>query len=79
MAGPCTGSTIDVRSQVSYTQRVMNRRAFCASLLAPLWAAAPAMKVTRVETIYWKTREAAPWWPHWIWVRVHTDSGLTGI
>ncbi|MBI3695797.1 MAG: mandelate racemase/muconate lactonizing enzyme family protein, partial [Acidobacteria bacterium] len=58
----------------------MNRRVFCSSLLAaPLWAAAPAMKVTRVDTIYWKTREAAPWWPHWIWVRVHTDSGLTGI
>ncbi len=42
-------------------------------------AAAPAMKITQVDTIYWKSRDAAPFWPHWTWVRLHTDSGLTAV
>lgn len=42
-------------------------------------AAAPSMKITKVETIYWKSREDAPFWPHWTWVRLHTDNGLTAV
>jgi L-alanine-DL-glutamate epimerase-like enolase superfamily enzyme len=61
----------------------LRRREFLLSALLPtfrLWAAsAPAMKITRIDTIYWKSRDAAPWWPHWVWVRVETDSGHTGI
>ena len=64
----------------------MNRRAFLFSsvlpALAPLRAAAaaaPPMKVTQIDTIYWKDRDAAPWWPHWIWVRVQTGSCHSGI
>lgn len=40
-------------------------------------ASAPRMKITRIDTIYWKDRGDAPWWPHWTWVRLHTDNGLT--
>lgn len=67
----------------------MNRRQFVTGTLGvssafsafrlPAAQAAPAMKITRVETVYWKSREAAPWWPHWVWVRIHTDTGHTGI
>jgi galactonate dehydratase len=65
----------------------MNRRSFLLSMPGAALAAyrsraaerAPAMKITRIDTIYWKTREAAPWWPHWTWVRIHTDSGHVGI
>ncbi|MBI4876539.1 MAG: mandelate racemase/muconate lactonizing enzyme family protein, partial [Acidobacteria bacterium] len=56
----------------------MHRRAFLASIL-PLAGAARGMKITRIDTIYWKSREAAPFWPHWVWVRVHSDSGHTGV
>ena len=45
----------------------------------PAAAAAPAMKVTRVETVYWKSREDAPFWPHWTWVKIDTDAGVSGI
>lgn len=62
------------------------RRNFLLPLLGPLAAHrlraaqdAPAMKITRVETLYWKTREAAPWRPNWIWLRLHTDSGHQGL
>ncbi|MEW5974810.1 MAG: mandelate racemase/muconate lactonizing enzyme family protein [Acidobacteriota bacterium] len=48
-------------------------------LLAAKAAAAPPMKVVRLETFYWKDSSAAPWWPHWTWVRLHTDSGLVGL
>ncbi len=54
----------------------------------PLWpagayavaaqAAAPS-KITRIETVYWKSRDDAPFWPHWTWVRIDTDTGITGI
>ncbi|CCH52927.1 mandelate racemase/muconate lactonizing protein [Fibrisoma limi BUZ 3] len=62
----------------------MNRRHFLSLLPAfafpgSLLSAAPAMKVTKVETFYWKSRTDAPWWPHWTWVRVHTDTGLVGL
>ena len=42
------------------------------------WGAAP-MKITRIETVYWPTREDAPFWPHWTWLKLHTDAGVTGI
>ena len=57
----------------------MTRRRFLPALLAPLLSRAAPMKITRVDTIYWKSRDAAPFWPHWIWVRVRTDSGHEGI
>lgn len=48
-----------------------------------LWAraaqTAPPIKVTKVETIYWPTRDDAPFWPHWTWIRLTTDSGITAI
>ena len=37
------------------------------------------MKITRIETIYWPSRDSAPFWPHWTWVRIHTDTGHTGL
>ena len=37
------------------------------------------MKINKVETVYWKTREDAPFWPHWTWVKIDTDAGLSGI
>jgi len=65
----------------------MKRREFLPLLGAPALepfrlkaaAAAPAMKITRIETVYWKSRDAAPFWPHWVWVRIDTDSGHSGI
>jgi galactonate dehydratase len=42
-------------------------------------ASAPPMKITKIDTIYWKSREDAPFWPHWTWIRLHTDSGLTAV
>lgn len=60
----------------------MKRRAFLSTGLAPLaaaFAAAPPMRVKRVETIWWPSKESAPWWPHWTWVRLTTDSGLTAV
>jgi len=59
----------------------MHRRNFLLAALGVAWRtwAAPRMRITRVETIYWKTRNDAPWWPHWVWVRLETDSGHFGI
>src|SRR5437763_8238144 len=65
----------------------MDRRRFLSRLLAtPLAAAyaraadnAPKMRITRIETVYWKSRDDAPFWPHWTWVRIDTDSGVSGI
>jgi len=65
----------------------LNRRRFVAGLLAsPLAAAyqkaaetAPAMRIRRIETVYWKSREDAPFWPHWTWVKIETESGVYGI
>src|SRR3954468_2123713 len=64
----------------------MERRRFLSRLLAtPLAASyaraaetAPKMRITRVETVYWKSRDDAPFWPHWTWVRVHTEGGVFG-
>ena len=59
----------------------MQRRTFLLAGLAAAWraASAPAMRVTRLDTIYWKSRNDAPWWPHWVWLRVETDTGHFGI
>ena len=67
----------------------MKRRAALSVLAAPvlagfrmrsaLAASAPAMKITRIDTTWWKTRDDAPFWPHWTWVRLHTDTGLVGL
>jgi galactonate dehydratase len=64
----------------------MRRREFLSSalgLVAPMRAlaaqAAPGMRINRIETVYWPTRNDAPWWPHWTWIRIHTDAGVSGI
>ena len=65
----------------------MNRRSFVAGLFAsPLAAkfsaaalAAPPMKITSIETVYWNSRDDAPFWPHWTWVKIETDAGIYGI
>jgi L-alanine-DL-glutamate epimerase-like enolase superfamily enzyme len=65
----------------------MDRRTALITLASPalaaLWrraaASAPEMRVTRIDSVYWETRDDAPFWPHWTWVRVHTDSGLIGL
>lgn len=66
-------------------QRLSRREWLLHGLLAGVaslgraFAAAPATKITRIETCYWPSREAAPFWPHWVWVRIGTDSGHEGI
>jgi galactonate dehydratase len=65
----------------------MNRRSFLSRMLsAPLAAAyaraaesAPRMRITGIETVYWKSRDEAPFWPHWTWVKIQTDAGVSGI
>ncbi len=65
----------------------LDRRSFLGRLLAlPLTGAylsaaraAVPSKITRVETVYWKSREDGPFWPHWTWVRIGTDAGQSGI
>jgi L-alanine-DL-glutamate epimerase-like enolase superfamily enzyme len=68
----------------------MNRRTFLPSLLAPALAglqqqgiaqasSAPAMKITRIDTTYWRSGAELPWKPNWVWVRVYADSGLVGL
>ena len=65
----------------------ISRRSFVSQLLAtPLagaYAAAAAStspsKITRIETVYWKSHDDAPFWPHWTWVKIDTDSGVSGI
>lgn len=62
----------------------MRRRDFLSlipslTLLASKLNAAPPMKVVKVETFHWKSLDDAPWWPHWTWLRVHTDNGLIGL
>ncbi len=66
---------------------VCDRRRFLSALLAsPLAAAygraaqkAPPSKIARIETVYWKTREDAPFWPHWTWIKIETEDGLSGV
>lgn len=62
-----------------------SRRTFLPLLAAPLvalrkaWAGAPAMRITALETVYWHSRDDAPFWPHWTWLKLHTDAGVTGL
>jgi L-alanine-DL-glutamate epimerase-like enolase superfamily enzyme len=60
-------------------RREMLKAAFFAPSMMSAAAAAPPMRVTKVETIYWKDRNDAPFWPHWTWIRLHTDTGLTAV
>src|SRR5256885_2333992 len=39
----------------------------------------PSMKITRIDTTWWKHPEDAPWLPNWTWIRVHSESGHVGI
>src|SRR6266481_5917690 len=39
----------------------------------------PSMKITRLDTTYWKHPEDAPWLPNWTWVQIRTESGHVGI
>lgn len=68
----------------------MNRRRFLPLLLSPALAkarpqalaqakSAPPSKITRIDTTYWRSGADLPWKPNWIWVRLHTDSGLVGL
>lgn len=64
------------------TRRSFSRAVLGSSLLGSYSAAASRaipLKVTGVETIYWKSREDAPFWPHWVWIKVMTDAGVFGI
>src|ERR1700733_6723804 len=65
----------------------INRRAFVSGMLATPLAAAYSsfaatvapMKITRVETVYWKSPEDAPFRPNWTWLKIDTDAGISGI
>jgi L-alanine-DL-glutamate epimerase-like enolase superfamily enzyme len=65
----------------------LTRRSFVNGLLASPLAVAYAnaastaapMKIAGIETVYWKSRNDAPFWPHWTWVKITTDAGLFGI
>lgn len=65
----------------------MDRRCALVTLLSPalagLWRTAaadiPPMRITRIDTVFWRSRDDAPFWPHWTWLRVHTDTGLIGL
>jgi L-alanine-DL-glutamate epimerase-like enolase superfamily enzyme len=57
------------------TPALANLRAEAAQASAP----APAMKVTRIDTTWWRDGASLPWKPNWVWVRVHTDTGLVGL
>ena len=66
---------------------MLDRRLLLSSLLASPLAAqyaaaaakAPPMKITRIETVYWNSRDDAEFWPHWTWVKIETDAGIFGI
>jgi len=65
----------------------VDRRSALTVLLSPafasLWrraaADAPEMRITRIDTVHWESRDDAPFWPHWTWLRLHTDTGLVGL
>jgi len=37
------------------------------------------MRITRIDTTYWRSGSELPWKPNWVWVRLYTDSGLVGL
>ncbi len=50
-----------------------------AGLVARKALGGPAgVRITKIETVYWNSRDDAPFWPHWTWVRLHTDAGVYG-
>ena len=68
----------------------MERRTFFPFLLSPAVASlradaaapvdsAPPMKITRIDTTYCRPGNDLAWEPNWMWVRVHTDTGLVGL
>jgi L-alanine-DL-glutamate epimerase-like enolase superfamily enzyme len=68
----------------------MKRRDFLPFLLSPALAgtgapafaqasSAPDMKITRIDTTYFRPGSNLPWEPNWVWVRVHTNTGLVGL
>ncbi|MGD0499958.1 MAG: mandelate racemase/muconate lactonizing enzyme family protein, partial [Bryobacteraceae bacterium] len=65
----------------------LNRRTFVAGTLAlPMAEAyleaaqsAPSMRIQRIETVYWKSGGETPFRPNWTWVKIETDSGVSGI
>jgi L-alanine-DL-glutamate epimerase-like enolase superfamily enzyme len=42
-------------------------------------ATASPMKITRIETVYWNTRDDAAFWPSWTWIKIDTDAGISGL
>jgi L-alanine-DL-glutamate epimerase-like enolase superfamily enzyme len=62
---------------------MLTRRTLLGSALSPFFAAAAQnaapMRINRIETVYWPSRDAAPFWPHWTWVRLVTDTGVVGL
>jgi L-alanine-DL-glutamate epimerase-like enolase superfamily enzyme len=65
---------------------MLTRRDILPALAGPLVSAfraaaqsAPRMRITRIETVCWKTRGDAPFWPHWTWLKIGTDAGVSGI
>ncbi len=46
---------------------------------APSLPETPAMKITRIDTTWWRDGASLPWKPNWVWVRLHTDSGPVGV
>jgi L-alanine-DL-glutamate epimerase-like enolase superfamily enzyme len=69
----------------------MIRREFFPFLLSPALAAtaprafaavnsAPDMKITRIDTTYFRPGAELPWKPitTWMWVRIYADNGLVG-
>ncbi|MBS1828290.1 MAG: mandelate racemase/muconate lactonizing enzyme family protein [Acidobacteria bacterium] len=58
----------------------MTRRHLLASLLPAALAAAPPLKLAKIETLHFpKGRDSAPFWPHWTWLRLTTTSGLQAV
>ncbi len=56
---------------------MLSRRELLPALLAA--GTAPPLRITKLETVYWKSRDDAPFWPHWTWLKIHTDAGVAGI
>ena len=68
----------------------MKRREFLPFLLSPALAgtgaqafaqtsSVPDMKITRIDTTYFRPGSNLPWEPNWTWVRIHTNNGLVGL
>jgi L-alanine-DL-glutamate epimerase-like enolase superfamily enzyme len=64
----------------------MTRRQLLSTSLLPLAAFraaaqnAPPMRIKKVETIHWPGGgSSAPFLPHWIWLRLTTEDGLTAV